>query len=404
MAPIGAGAAGAPPPSVQLQRDRLSQSWQAPQLVMERPPSRNSRQTSRSEQDYQSMVPGGPLPGAAPVGSTPRLARPASRDRSTMEANNFMGGPNLYSLASASTSSPQNRIRSPQPQPRPRDVSARRGRDLPSRTSLGSASVTTTPDDEHSRTYIADTDDLLDQHVAYYFRHHPEVYMRHRISRKRPGIYELDGREIEIEWQYGTMPGEQGCLVAVDGPLRQPFSNYMEQSEANAEYLSHGLQRAALHSVPRVSRMTFDDKNKAYTRLEAMKVAKEQALIREKAAEYAQRGVTPPVDLRHQYEKSLARKLHPGGKQRFSNRPAAPPAMMPGPPTYMPGAPSAPMPPGPSGYPAVGHVMQGIPPMTTVMAQPAGPNFFGTPNLYGDMKPQYSSPPPGAFAAMLAPQ
>jgi len=152
--------------------------------------------------------------------------------------------------------------------------------------------------------------------------------------------------------------------------------------------------------------MTFDDKNKAYTRLEAMKVAKEQAIIREKAAEYAQRGVTPPIDLRQQYEKTLARKLHPGGKQRFSNKPAAPPAMMPGPPAFMPGAPPAPIPPGPSGYPALGQYMS---PMNTMpisggMQPPGAPNLFGTPNLYDNVKPRYPSPPHGLPAFAFTPQ
>lgn len=168
--------------------------------------------------------------------------------------------------------------------------------------------------------YIADSDDLLDQHVAYYFRHHAEIYRRHHIVRKRPGVYELNGREIAVEWQYGVLPGEQGFLVAIDGPLRQPFADYMAHSEANAEYVSQGLGTNALSAVPQHARMTFDDNSKPYSRLEAMKVAKEQALVRERAAEYAQQGMAPPMDLRKQYEKTLAKKLH-GGRQIWAPKP-----------------------------------------------------------------------------------
>lgn len=222
---------------------------------------------------------------------------------------------------------------------------------------------------DRQRTYVSDPDDLLDQHVAYYFRHHPEVYKKHQIVRKRPGVYELNGREIAVEWQYGLLPGEQGFLVALDGPLRQPFADYMGQSEANAEYVSQGLSVNALHAVPLPSRMTFDDANRAYTRLEAMKVAKEQAIVREKAAEYSQMGMPPPNDLRMQYEKNITRKLNPGGRQRYPGAEAGPP-----PPVAMPSGGAMPqaMPqPMPAGFPV------GTP--SPVMG---APNMFGpAPNL-----------------------
>jgi len=250
---------------------------------------------------------------------------------------------------------------------------------------------------------MADADDLLDQHVAYYFRHHPEVYKKHQITRKRPGIYELNGREITVEWQYGLKPGEQGFLVALDGPLRQPFADYMSQTEANAEYVSQGLAVNALHAVPLPSRMTFDDTNKAYTRLEAMKVAKEQAIVREKAAEYSQMGMMPPQDLRAQYEKTLNRKLNFGGRQR-------PPGPMPA------GMPQATMLPAPMPIPGVGipgyqqapamqisGVASPPPPMQMLgtppqQGSPLG-NLFGTPNLMTDINMRAQPRIPGPAAA-----
>lgn len=164
--------------------------------------------------------------------------------------------------------------------------------------------------------YEVDKEDLLDQHVGYYLRHHPTVYQNHTIVRKRPGAYELDGREIKVEWQYATEPGGQGFLVAVDGPLRQPFADYMEMTEANAEYDKTGIRSAsALHAIPKDKRMSFHDQHKMYSRLEAMKVAKEQALVREKHADYLKDGKDAPVDLMHKYKKNIQQKLDPGGRR-----------------------------------------------------------------------------------------
>lgn len=58
--------------------------------------------------------------------------------------------------------------------------------------------------------------------------------------------------------------------------------------------------------------MTFDDVHKNYTRLEAMKVAKEQASIREKAADYTREGRQVPEDLVKKYNKTLRQKLRSG--------------------------------------------------------------------------------------------
>jgi len=157
--------------------------------------------------------------------------------------------------------------------------------------------------------YEADKEDLLDQHVGYYLRHHPEVHARHTVRRKRPGAYELDGREVQVEWQYATEPNGQGFLVVVDGPLRQPFGDYMEMGDANAEYDPHGRGRSSLHQIPRDQRMSFHDQHKVYTRLEAMKVAKEQAFTREKHADYIVDGREVPDDLMHKYKKTIQQKL-----------------------------------------------------------------------------------------------
>lgn len=54
--------------------------------------------------------------------------------------------------------------------------------------------------------------------------------------------------------------------------------------------------------------MTFDD-NQEYSRLEAMQIAKEQALIRENAANYVRDGLQIPDGLVLKYDKALRSKL-----------------------------------------------------------------------------------------------
>jgi len=166
--------------------------------------------------------------------------------------------------------------------------------------------------------YVADPQDLLDQHVAYFLKHHPEICQLRRLERKAPGHYDIDGRDVQVEWQYGVLPGEQGFLIALDGPLRQPFSEYMMMTDVNAEYDHESLGlKASLQSIPRERRLTFGEDQVGYSRLDAMKLAKEQANFREQAATYVQQGREIPDDLLKKYEKKIEVKLgaRPGRSQ-----------------------------------------------------------------------------------------
>eukprot|EP00746_Dinoflagellata_sp_MGD_P088939 gnl/MRDRNA2_/MRDRNA2_35142_c0_seq1.p1 gnl/MRDRNA2_/MRDRNA2_35142_c0~~gnl/MRDRNA2_/MRDRNA2_35142_c0_seq1.p1 ORF type:complete len:494 (+),score=78.79 gnl/MRDRNA2_/MRDRNA2_35142_c0_seq1:143-1624(+) len=219
--------------------------------------------------------------------------------------------------------------------------------------------------------YTADKEDLLDQHVAYYLRHHPDVHRRHHLVRKRPGVYELNGREVLVEWQYATEPGGQGHLVVLDGPLRQPFSDYMEFSELNAEYDNQSVgTRSSLHMIPKDKRMSFGDQHKVYTRLEAMKVAKEQALVRETHADYVKEGRHAPNDLMDKYKKTLSQKLGP--YRRSAPTPESPPSNPP---------PSNPAPSNPAQPVGNGPAKPGPQPQTQQQHQPtpAMPNPTSTP-------------------------
>lgn len=161
--------------------------------------------------------------------------------------------------------------------------------------------------------YIGDPDDLLDQHIAYYLRHHSDVHARSTVVRKRPGVYDVNVREVFVEWQYAEEPGGQGHLVVIDGPLRQPFTDYMEGSDSNAEYkdpLSPSIQ-SALHKIPKDERLTFEPPSAPYSRYDAMMVAKEQAIARQAAAEHVKEGLDIPSTLISSYNRTITEQLNP---------------------------------------------------------------------------------------------
>lgn len=239
--------------------------------------------------------------------------------------------------------------------------------------------------ERRSAAYDADPEDLLDQHVAYYLRHHKDVAAQHSVNRLCPGVYAIDDREVRVEWQHALEPGGQGFLVVVDGPLRQPFADYMEHSENNAEYDVQGIGvDTSLHSIPREKRMSFHDTHKVYSRLEAMKVAKEQALVRERAADYTKDGREVPRELLSKYKKQIALKLDQSGQRRkgerrtsgMENPKPAPPALEP--------------------PPAAGTNGQRLPQAPPPGNPPANPPAAaGIPTMPGMPAAHYAWPPPG---------
>jgi len=174
-------------------------------------------------------------------------------------------------------------------------------------------------------------EDVLDQHVVYYLKQHPEFYKKHTISRIRPGVYNLDGREISVDWDYGQYPGDKGFLIAVDGPLRQPFTDYLHGTEDGVAYDNSRLRRSSLEQVPHAQRLSFGESKNCYSRLEAMKIAKEQALVREQAAEYAKDGErVPQSQLMERYKKTIDQKLGKRWRRdQDAKKQAPPPAAAP---------------------------------------------------------------------------
>lgn len=163
--------------------------------------------------------------------------------------------------------------------------------------------------------------DLIDLHVADYFRKHPEVHAAIPILRRGAGLYELNGRFIRVELQFIRDQGGQqkALLTVVDGPLRQPFADYMEHKDATETYSgSVFMAKNSLQAIPQSARMTFQDNNNGYTRVEAMKVAKEQAAVRESAARMMSQGqVVVPDEMKARYQRTISMKLGSSQKHVF---------------------------------------------------------------------------------------
>lgn len=155
------------------------------------------------------------------------------------------------------------------------------------------------------------TTDPVHVQVQVELTSHPRVARQHLVRRISRGVYTIDGKVVDIHLQE-TDRGMPAKLIVADGPLRQPFIDYLLVSEANAIYDTDSIaKQSALHHVPKDRRMTFDDTDKSYSRVEAMQVAKEQALLREKAAGCERDGRHVPADLMEKYTKALHRRLNP---------------------------------------------------------------------------------------------
>jgi len=161
--------------------------------------------------------------------------------------------------------------------------------------------------------FISDPEDIVDVQVAKFFKAFPDIYIKTRLTRMRPGLYSMFGRQIEVEWVEGRRG--KGALMVKDGPMRQPFGDYLDQKDTTAEYNGSVFKaKNNLQSIPQDARMTFNDNDYKYSRMDAMKVAKEQAIVREVAATVqVKQGQAPQVDrLMMRYEKNMDRKLGKG--------------------------------------------------------------------------------------------
>lgn len=245
----------------------------------------------------------------APAAHTPRRfespslrdPRPVSTARPSVTPSR-LGFPDPKSPAGPErAASPMVRHASPAPAPAPAPAAAPAPAPLPTLPRRRDTAVS---------GQVRHKEDLIHQHVLYVLRKNPDVARLRRVQQVTEGVYLIDGQEVNIEWRHSSEPGQRGWPIVVDGPMRQPLIDYLRDNEENKEFdLDTVVCTTALHQVPKNKRMTFDDKHKQYSRLEAMKVAKEQASIREQAADYTLDGKKVPDELVRRYNQALRTKV-----------------------------------------------------------------------------------------------
>jgi hypothetical protein len=133
--------------------------------------------------------------------------------------------------------------------------------------------------------FLSDPEDVVDVEVGEYFKAHPEMYLRTNFTRVRRGVYSMSGREVRVEWAESKNKDGKGRLQVRDGHVKTPFGDFMEMQDTLQKYNSNVLQgHGNIHMIPQEARMTFCDPGLDYSRTDAMKVAMEQATVREAAA------------------------------------------------------------------------------------------------------------------------
>lgn len=118
------------------------------------------------------------------------------------------------------------------------------------------------------------------------------LYPAANLTKQGPNVYSVKGRSVRLEVQHKDgVPS----LVVCDGPLRQPFVDYVHGSANNEDY-DVPIVQSALHAIPEGARVSFEEVFPD-TRAEAMLVACMEAQAREELAQSQLAGgmKTPPL-------------------------------------------------------------------------------------------------------------
>merc|ERR1719482_1800026 len=111
-------------------------------------------------------------------------------------------------------------------------------------------------------------------------RDYPALH-QHRVSPAScPGTYIIAGRALEVYLLPAEDEEEEPVLMIRDGPLRQPFLDYVFDTGRNEEF-EEVVSSNALHAVPDRMRLPVQDLEPTNDRLVAMRRAKEEAKKRE---------------------------------------------------------------------------------------------------------------------------
>ena len=145
------------------------------------------------------------------------------------------------------------------------------------------------------------------------------------------GIYEVQGRKIKMECSTRSLEP-----LVVDGPLRQPLSDYLAGSEMNQIWEPASLVQSALHALPKPHRVSFEELY-PQNRTDAMRLAVLEANAREMHAK-EQLSRSPSPDRRRSHSRDLSSHSMRSTRSPLSRQPRqAPPATVPMPRRPLPG-------------------------------------------------------------------
>eukprot|EP01066_Platyproteum_vivax_P008098 Platyproteum_vivax@DN3327_c0_g1_i1.p1 len=131
------------------------------------------------------------------------------------------------------------------------------------------------------QVYIPDASDMIDVRVADILNENPPLMHTLSITRQSKGQYTICNREVRV-----TLGYEFKCskpLVSVtDGPLRQPFLQYMRSSDKEMEFEPVAVSNKVF-DIPTHQRLSWKA-NATLDRIQAMKLATKEAKARDDLA------------------------------------------------------------------------------------------------------------------------
>lgn len=163
--------------------------------------------------------------------------------------------------------------------------------------------------------YEADPDDLIDWHLScHLLTLDRSAASRIMLRKVREGEYEVDGRRVMLLWREDLGPGTPGVeeshpagIVVREGDdesesgTETPLAEYLQQAVDVAALLAgHAAGCPAVARMPANRRLTFADvperthEDPGVERVRSMRVACEQARIREQHAVSAEKGLQYP--------------------------------------------------------------------------------------------------------------
>ncbi|CAD7929506.1 unnamed protein product [Amoebophrya sp. A25] len=136
----------------------------------------------------------------------------------------------------------------------------------------------------------------VDQYLSQFLSRHPEYGLEIEKSSNPPSNFSstmaqsnsstsswfrIRGRVVQLVYREGYL-SSHGSIDVVDGPLAQDLEDYLDGRQETARY--SGLTDQQGKDKTRL--VSFADNEQVYNRIEAMRVAKEQAKIRERELGY----------------------------------------------------------------------------------------------------------------------